>query len=726
MSNSRCNSVRARLSLSVCAIAMTATAGSALAQEAEAQFGSGEIIVTAQRRAESVQEVPIAVSVLSGDELLSSGATDTFSLAGKVPTLSIQESGSTLYFLRGVGTTGSSINSEQSVATYVDGVYVYSTWSSSVPLGSIQRVEVLKGPQGTLFGRNTTGGVIQVVTRDPLDDAAIEGSVGYGNYETITASFYGSTRLGDNAGISLAVDFRDQGEGYGYNSTRDEDIFWRDKLAIQAKAAWEVTPTTKLTGYFWYDKGKNSGQYNQPYEGTRFLDGVDYDYDFYENRSNTENSLDFDSYLGYVRLDQELGDFADFVSITSYRRIDSLYKLDQDQTPATIVDATLDIPFRNFSQEFQLQSASDGPLTWLLGAYYFWSSAKYNPLTLEGAAAAAAGGQIRFFREQVTKSYAGFAQVSYNLTPETTLTGGIRYTDEKQTMPEGKFTLLGPDPAPTELPFLPDEQDSSGWSWRLALDHQFTPDVMAYVSWNHSLKSGGFPLVTTGNLPGYAPEKLDAYELGLKTEFLNGRVRINAAAFLYKFKDIQVTRVTTGGNVVANAAEATMKGIDIDLDISPTPYFNVYAAFGYLDGKYDDYQTAVYYIPRQPAPAGGAATLADQDASGNRTIFSPEMSATVGASYAVPTSIGKFKLDSFLLFVDKQYVGPSNAFIMPSYSLLNAGLGWTSDDEHFYARVWANNLLDKEYFAHVYESTTGINTIAGTPQTYGVTLGFKY
>ena len=160
----------------------------AQASAAASDEGSNDIIVTAQRRAESVQTVPISVSVLSGAQLAASGAGDSLSLSGKIPTLSVPQNGANQYFLRGVGTTGSSINSEQSVATYVDGVYLYSTWSSSVPLSSIERVEVLKGPQGTLFGRNTTGGVIQVVTRDPLAKPALEASAGYGNYDTSSAT----------------------------------------------------------------------------------------------------------------------------------------------------------------------------------------------------------------------------------------------------------------------------------------------------------------------------------------------------------------------------------------------------------------------------------------------------------------------------------------------------------------------------------------------------------
>lgn len=707
-------------------IAATLWSGGAMAQTTEPQAGNREvadIIVTAQRRAESVQNVPIAVSVLTNETLASAGATDSLALSGKVPSLSIPQNGATQYFLRGVGTTGSSINSEQSVATYVDGVYIYSTWSSQVPLSSIERVEVLKGPQGTLFGRNTTGGVIQIVTRDPLDKPTLEGSVSYGNFETVTASGYGSVKLGDQLGVSLAVDFRDQGKGYGYNSVRQEKTMFRDNLSIQGKIAFEPSDRTRITGFFWYDDGHSSGQNNQVMPGYRGLDGVESDYEPRETKADSLDSLDYKSYLAYGRLDQSLGDFADLVSITSYRRVDTLYRLDQDATPARVIEATLDIPFRNFSQEVQLVSAGGGPFTWLLGAYYFRSSAKYDPITIAGAAAGASG-MVRYFRDQKTESLAGFGQVSYKITPETTITAGLRYTDEEQRMPSGKTTLVGPDPDPIVLPFQPDRQDSSGWTWRVALDHHFTRDIMGYVSYNRGLKSGGFPLVTAANLPGYEPEKLDAYEVGLKTQFLGGRVRINAAAYLYKFKDIQVTRITDGGNVVANAAAATMKGLDVDLDVKVSDRLNVYGAMGYLDGRYDDYQTAVYYIPRA-APAGGADAVRDQDATGNRTIYSPELSASGGFTYRLPTSAGDFTLDGFVQFVDDQFVGPSNLFELPSYTTANASIGWTSADERFGVKLWARNITNNYYFIQVLESSPGIFRAPAPPRTYGVTLSAK-
>ncbi|WP_176594685.1 TonB-dependent receptor [Sphingobium sp. EM0848] len=704
-------------------IATSWTVG-AHAQAAAQQAGDqpiADIIVTAQRRAESVQNVPIAVSVLSNAALTASGATDSVALAGKVPSLSIPQNGAVQYFLRGVGTTGSSINSEQSVATYVDGVYIFSTWSAQVPLSSIERVEVLKGPQGTLFGRNTTGGVIQIVTRDPLADPTLQASVTYGNYDTTSASAYASTKLDDRLGVSLAVDFRNQGKGYGYNSVRKEDTMFRDDLSIQGKVVFEASENTKFTGFFWYDDGHTSGQNNQVMPGYRGLDGVLSNYGKYETKANTPDSLNYKSYLAYGRIDQKLGDFADLVSITSYRRVDTLYRLDQDATPATVINATLDIPFRNFSQELQLVSAADGPFTWLVGAYYFHSSAKYDPITIAGAAAGAAG-VVRYYREQRTNSLAGFAQASYKITPDTTFTAGIRYTDETQKMPSGKTTLIGPDPNPTVLPFRPDTQDSSGWTWRLALDHHFTRDIMGYISYNRGLKSGGFPLVTAANLPGYSPEKLDAYEVGLKTQFLGGRVRINAAAYLYKFKDIQVTRITDGGNVVANAAAATMKGLDVDLDVKVSDRFNVYAAMGYLDGRYDDYKTAVFYIPR---PTGGVTAVRDQDATGNRTIYSPKLSASGGMNYRIPTGSGDITLDGFVQFVDDQYVGPSNLFKLPAYATANASIGWTSANERFGIKLWARNITNSYYFVQVLESTPGIFRAPAPPRTWGVTLSTK-
>ena len=694
--------------------------GAAVVQEGAVEEapsrGLDEIVVTAQRRAESVQDVPISVSVLAASDIRSMGATDTNALSGKIPSLSVVNTGSHLYFLRGVGTTGSSINSEQSVASYIDGVYLYSTWSAAVPLGGVERVEVLKGPQGTLFGRNTTGGVIQVVTRDPLADPTAEFSFGYGNYRTVTNALYLSTKIGENFGVSLTADYRNQGEGYGFNTVRQVDSYFANNESVQLKAAFEPMEGTKLTGFFWYNHYDSSGNNAQIVPGLRGLDGVLRDLGRFQYVADTEDKLEYRSYLGYVRLEQSLG-FADFVSISSYRKVDTIFRLDQDTVPITVVDATLDIPLHNYAQEFQLLSKDKGRLTWLLGAYYFKGSAEYDPITIAGLGGGPAR-NIQFFRKQKTESLAGFAQATLEVIQGTNVTAGIRYTDETQRMPVSRTASRGV----TLFTSPADELDSSGWTWRFAVDQKLGQDAMVYASYNRGLKSGGFPLVTPRNIPAFKPEKLDAFEVGVKTELFGRRLRLNVAAFLYKFKDIQVNVVTTGGNITRNAAAAELKGVDLDFEARPFENLKLFGAFGWLDGQYTSFLNAVEFVPR---PTGGASTRA-LDATGNGTVYSPEISASFGGSYDIPSKIGNLFIDGFVQYVDSQFVGPDNKLTLPSYTVVNGSIGWRPDGEGFGIRAWVQNLFDEQYRAGAVQATVGFTATPSPPRTYGLTLNAKF
>jgi iron complex outermembrane receptor protein len=711
------------------ASAAQAQSGTPAAQNAAADASDGgDIIVTANRRAERLQDVPIAVNVLSRATLASTGVADTQYLASMVPGLSVTKNNSNQYFLRGVGTSSSTVNSEQSVASYLDGVYVYSTFGA-VSLANMDRIEVLRGPQGTLFGRNTTGGVIQAVTRDPLAAPAIEASLGYGNYQTLTGSFYGNAHLAPTLGVSLSVDFRDQNDGFGRNSTRNEDVFFRNDLTARGKIAWEATETTKVTALFQYRHQRDSGLNWIPVAGTRGLDGVDGSaYGRYETRGNEPEFFRSDGYLGYLRLEQGLGDFATLTSISSYNKVRGQTSQDQDGTPLDFSVGFQKAGFRNISQELQLSSLGSGRFKWLLGAYYYRALAELTPARGTGTS----GPRVERFRGQRTRSLAGFGQASYEILDGTTVTAGLRYTDEYQRLKSNSYTLVGSGVTQIRTPFPPnplDPVDSSGWTWRLALDHKFSSDIMGYVSWNRGLKGGGFTLVTLATVPGYKPEKLDAYEAGLKMQFLNGRVRINPALFLYKFKNIQYNAIIQLAGQpqsarVANAAAATITGFDLDAALQVSGRLQLNAAFEYLHSKYDSFPKAVVSRPAV-APANGAVGGV-LDAKGNRLPYAPRSSASLGFTYKVPVGSGEVILDGSTRYVGSQYVNPSNFLKIPSYTVVGLGLGWTSADERLGVRVWGDNIFDERYDFTVTETGVGFFRTPGAPRTYGVTVSTKF
>jgi iron complex outermembrane receptor protein len=267
------------------------------------------------------------------------------------------------------------------------------------------------------------------------------------------------------------------------------------------------------------------------------------------------------------------------------------------------------------------------------------------------------------------------------------------------------------------VPDIPQSQSFDKLTWRVALDHQFTPDILAYASYNRGIKSGGFNMINAGT-PGYAPEVLDAYEVGLKTEFLNRTVRLNTAVFFYNYKNIQVFNITGGGAVLTqNAAAAQVYGLDVDLAWRVTPRFTLTAGLGILHSEYTNFPNATF---TPASPLLGPQTRGD--ASGNELIYAPNMSANLSADYRIPSSMGEFRLNFAVSYRDSVFVSADNRLRIPSYFLANASIGWTSRDDRFGVRLWVRNLFNEDYYANRTEQALGDIQYLAPPITAGITL----
>jgi iron complex outermembrane receptor protein len=672
----------------------------------------GDITITAQRTSQSLQDVPIAVSAVTADNLVSRGMTDTRSIGMSVPNLTLSENGvSVTPFLRGVGSNQSNPNDEPSVATYIDGVYIPSPTGNIFSFNNIERIEVLKGPQGTLFGRNATGGVIQIITRDPQHDPSLEASVGYGTHNILEGSAYATTGLGPNAAIDLAVVYDNNFDGFGRDIVRNQDIFRREEFAARSKLLITPGPSTEIRLSADYSRLNSTGTDYQLAQGVIGADGVS----TYPGRRRTatdfQNTGDNEVYGASLRIDQNLG-FARLVSISGYRHVVGDFHLDQDASPTPIVRAFINQFARNYSQEVQLLSPTGSNVTWLLGGYYFNGRFAYTPLRIEGFAAAPFA-DVELFGSQNTDSYSGYGQATFSLLPATHLTLGLRYTHEKQsTTGRTETSALG-----VLVPDIPQQQSFDKLTWRIALDHQFTPDILAYASYNRGIKSGGFNMINAGT-PGYAPEVLDAYEVGLKTEFLNRTIRFNTAFFFYDYKNIQVFNITGGGAVLTqNAAAAHVYGLDADLAWRVTPRFTLTAGLGILHSEYTNFPNATF---TPASPLQGPQTRGD--ASGNELIYAPNLSASLAMDYRIPTSTGEFRLNFAVSYRDSVFVSADNRFQIPSYFLANASIGWTSRNDRFGVRLWVRNLFNEDYYANRTEQALGDIQYLAPPITAGITL----
>ncbi|MGE4431260.1 MAG: TonB-dependent receptor [Sphingobium sp.] len=675
----------------------------------------GDIVVTAQRRNQRLQDVPIAVAAVSGEQLQARGITSTESLAAAVPGLTVTTAGpSGKLFIRGIGADAGDPANEPSVATYIDGVYVAAPSAAIFEFNSVEQIEVLKGPQGTLFGRNATGGVVLIRTRDPSFDASASAEIGYANYDTFTANAYVTAPLSDTVAFNLAGQFRDQGDGFGRNLVRGDKTYVRDDLSIRGKLLFQPSDATKIVLAGDYDRLNTSGNDYQGPQGTVGADGQVIDLRPYDTVNGEVSRTNIRNYGGSLTIEQDLG-FASLKSISAYRRVRGPQnKSDLDKSPAPIALSDLVLTQRSYSQELHLASNGSGPFTWLAGAYYFDTTAGYDPAGFDGTDF---GIRVDVTGLVYTKSLAAFAQGTYALTPELNVTAGFRYTWDRQkhrTMTESP--LLG-----VLVPWETDRQRIQKPTWRLAVDYKFTPNILGYMSYNRGVKSGGYSPLEAASSPldNFAPERLDAYEAGFKTDLINRQLRFNLSAFWYEYKNIQVFITKGASSYTESGGAARIKGFDMDLQAAPSDRLTFTAGIAYTDGKYTDFDNATAYLP-----TGGAASIVN--ATGNRTVNTPKWTVNSTINYAVPLASGTLAFSGSAAFTDKYFFTADNRAMQDDVLLLNSRIRWESEDEKLSLSVWGRNLTDERYYAGFNISNYGDLIQFSAPRTYGITVGTRF
>jgi len=680
---------------------------------AGAQDGLQEIVVTAQRRSENSQRVPIAIATRSGDSLLASGVDNTQSFAQSVPSLDIHtDTGQTMIFIRGVGTTGKSIDND--VGLYVDGVYIASQAGSLLSLGNIDHVEVLKGPQGTLFGRNTIGGVVQIVTKDPSHDGHVDVSAGYANYDTTTANLYATTGLTDTLATDLAVYFTNQGDGWGRNLTTGQEMFKQRQFNVRNK--WVFTPTDQLKFTLAGDYSTLRTQVGLGFHllpGSLGIDGTTTYAGFYNTK---EDGLDLEkAEQGGVsfRADADLG-FARAVSITAWRRAVVDFQTDHDATPGpfSYVGPTR-VDDKTLTQELQLLSPDNtSRLNWIVGFYYLDDrfDRPFFHIVTNGTR------DTNLITALDTTSYAGYGQATYEFFPGTKFTAGLRYTSDTKTM-DGRTLSNG-----TQVAAGSQEAHFSKLTYRLSLQQQFAPSIFGYISYDTGFKSGQFNSTSYAS-PAVKPEGLDAYQVGLKTELFDHKLRLNLAGFYYDYTNIQILSVQNATNVLLNAAAAHIYGADIDADAQLTRRLRVYAAVSFVHGRYTDFINAPSYVPYAP-PAGGNKLVAI-DATGFTTVNTPSFTGYASADYTVPVGQGSLVLGVNLSHNSGYYWNVDNRLRQPAYTLLGATVKWKPSST-WDVSLFASNITNARYYSIENAYEDGDVGSPASPRTYGITFGAHF
>ncbi len=730
------------------------------------QGGLAEIVVTATRRSTNLQEVPGTILAVTADSMKALNIEDVLDLPALVPGLIVQPSGGNNLYLRGIGSSSTGFNEGQN-AVYIDGLYLANPAASITSFNNVQRIEVLKGPQGTLYGRNVTGGLISVITKDPTSEAHADMAMGYANYDTATFNFYGSTPLSETLGASIAIFGQRQNEGWTRNTflnRRDQEA---QEFGVQGKLQWRPTDSTKITATFIYDANdRDYGLVRQPAPGTLASDGTPYlGEHVYVSRIDTRSP--FHIYVGMLKIEQDLG-FASLMSLTGYQKSEAFSVFSGAQVGLGQPRTGLGVPTNEFlqqdkawSQELQLTSAKGSRLEWVAGAFFFDDKTRlrldtYN--TCVDGVCAPGFTPTRNDGYPTTRSYSAYADATYKVLAGTKLTVGLRYTDETKGLtglltplagrpnsvtaipiPAGGAVALRPgDPYSVAIsgvqvlqPGIATTKQFSALTYRVVLAQDIGENIHAYISHNYGFKSGAYNGNGFNN-PPVNPERLYATEVGLKSELFDRHLRLNVSYFHYNYKDIQIRSSAPpapAGNVfLLNIAKSKYDGVDVDFNLAAAKGLTINGGFEYLDARYVDYPGASCVTFGTGTASGvtiGLPTTVTCNLGGFQVPNAPKFSASLGFVYAVETDAGRFSVSGNDRFNVSYPITPFGEIRQKQHHILDASLLWTSPSKSFDINLWMKNITDEYTYGNAQAGRDFILS-PGAPRTYGVTAGVHF
>ncbi|NIB39013.1 TonB-dependent receptor [Pseudomaricurvus alkylphenolicus] len=717
-----------------------------------------EVVVTAEKRETNLQETPLAITALSGDFLKSGGIEDFNDVSVQVPSLSFTSFSKTRVVpsIRGAVSSIISAGNEQSVGIFVDEVYMGSVTDFDPDLFDVERVEVLRGPQGTLFGRNVVGGALNIITKKPTQEFEARLGVTAGNFGALSLQGYVSGALSDNAAASFSVNRR-KNDGLARNVTTSDDIDDTDKTSFRTRIAVDVSDTFELQAGLDHTIDKSSvgaRKFLGPAPTAPTLFGWIPNSDPNDVYQSAEASQDMDNKFTGAWLKMTWAfENMDLVSISSYRSNDiSRPYEDAVGTPVSLIGPSLDYDSKQYTQELRLVSTNeDSRFDWVAGLYYLDSEIDSRTLnqmtTIPGTIfhdfnSGSPGWDAdtpRTSRNLVTanasvESIAAYGQITYEVADSLKVTLGGRYTRDKKAADFESLPGSNTGDPNDDIDFIFYEGDfaaggSDSWSKftpKLTIDYAPTGDILVYFSASKGFKSGGFQARDTvlATERGFDPEEAVNLELGFKSRFLDDRLQFNAAAFQTDYKDQQVT--TTLGDtfvtITGNAGETEVKGLELELNAVPIDGLTLWLSATFLDAEY----------------------VTEEFFSDGDVAFAPDYAYSAGFSYATELASGgtaAFNMnlsvkDEFLL--EPQAAGEEAPFLSGFDEQVNARLSYTSAEGDWEVSLWGKNITDERYvvygqdlFPIVYGfGDLGTNPAAAAstqprfnpPRTYGITF----
>ena len=715
------------VSSGLCAIANPAFAQDA--EVAEKSVGLEEIVVTAQKREQNMQSVPVAVTALSAEALSSQRINDFADLTKAAPSLTVTQRASAAdnsINIRGIGTYAFTTGVDPSVAVIVDDIALVQQAQAFSNLADIERIEVLRGPQGTLFGKNASAGAVNIVTKGPTRDFAGDVSAAYATDGEVRLSGGISGPISEGVGFRVSGFYGNQ-DGYIRNLTTGQTINNEESYGVRGKIKAELTDTLELTLLGDWSRTETRGNamtLRAVPAGSKFLGAVPLDItgitpgeDNFNVRLSDAPASTSEQYSFGARAVLDIG-FADLVSITSYQKWDYLITEDTDITAASVTNSDYGVvqggPYSSklFSQELRLVSSGDGTLKYILGGYFADTSTDRTFIRTAGASAS-------FFRNQWRaqagkQSLAGFAQLDYELTDTTRIGVGVRGQSEK-------IDVIYNRTVPSVLDLNENSKDNA-FTWKGTLQQDVAPDVMVYASVAKGYKGQAYDIsssfsVAKSKLPT-RPESSMAYEVGFKSRFLDNRVQLNVAAFWTDYKDFQaqsaVLDSSTGTLVLGlnNVGKLRTKGVEWELTAKPSEWLRLDFSGAYTDAKIREFPTADCWTNQsveQPAlcfDTDGSGPLGNtQNLAGVRLANSPEWKFNLGSVVDVPLT------DDFAGFASVNYLYQSKVHydlfnnpyaIQGGYGVVNLSLG-AKETTGRGAKVtlFVNNLTNKKYVSFV-------------------------
>ncbi len=714
-----------------------------------------EIVVTAQKRSENIQDVPISISAFSGDDLNALGITESEQLGQFIPGLELStssgEGSQLIIFLRGAGLNDFNTNNAGPIGIYSDEVYISSPALTAFQFFDTERLEILKGPQGTLYGRNTTGGAVKFISNKPTDEFEFQARGSYSRFDTTDVEAAISGPITDNIRARFAINKVDS-DGFLENTIDPSNI--TDENSVDT-LSWRGTIDVDVTENFSLRGNVHGANVNS--EGAKFVFiglgpdgtgplGTPSQTDPFSGQYNRDDDIDLDSIGGYIEAKLDIGDIQ-ITSISAYDELDRLLPEETDANALDILFINYDVKSETFSQELRA-TGSYGDSSWLIGGFYLTEDLEqdqsidlfgslrplFAPLGVNIPGVTSPDPTPVFFARannfQTIETFAIFGQTDVAVTDKLTLTLGGRYTDEDRTF-DARGTIEEESLAdivgnPLVVYEGTDLETSDGeFSWRFGLDYKLDDDTLLYGSIARGFKSGGFnggflsldPVEAITQLEPFDPEFLTAYEVGFKTDLLDNKLRLNGALFYNDFSDLQVfTQINTGGLpllVLDNATSAEVLGAEFDATFYPHPNLLLNLTGAFMDSRI------------------GSLSVNGVDLTGNTIPNTPDASVSGLARYDHDLGdYGSVYLQGSFAYRDDVFFSTENLDFtgQEAYTLANLRLGYTAESQNWGIAVFGNNIGDTTYFTNVSNNSDFgfASATLGTPRSYGVELSVNF